>query len=812
LFAAWVLFPVVLLAVCLGCGLLADWAGGRRLAGPLLPAVGLAVVVVVATLTTERSETASWTTPAVVVLAVGGYATSWRRLVALRPDGWLVAAALATYAVCAAPVVLSGNATLLGYYVDTDPAFHLELTTWLLAHGRDLTGVPVYSPSAVTNMLHEYISSSYPLGADVAAGAVRPLSGQDLAWIYQPYMATVMALTPLALSELLRDAVRRRPMRALSAFVIATGGLVYAFYLQASVKEIVVVLLLPTVVVLVVDLVRRPLALRAVVPLAAVVAAGLAVYSVAIVPWIGVPLGVWFVMTAWRWVHEARRGWTWRIAIWPAAALVVLGAAAPFLAGASVFITAAEGVLGQEQHALGNLAAPLSRWQTFGIWPSGDFRYAPTTHTTVAHVLIGVAAASAVLGALWMARRRTFGPLLFLVSGVIADLYLYGQTSPYAASKVLTIVSAPILMAAMLGATALMDYRRRLIGVTAGAVIAGVIAGGVLWTNFLAYHDSSVVPRGRLEELAAIGTRYAHDGPAFYDQWDTLPIYFMRQESVAIPSTWAGPAPLATTTAPPHSTGQPSTPWDTNDLNLSYLQQFRLLVLGRSPTTSRPPADFQLISRGRYYDVWGRTATPKVIEHVPLTRSDGTDPTPASACRAVTAAARVAKANHDRLAYVRRRALPTFVPTRGSHPAAWAPLPTNGFGPTGILAVGQATGAVTGTVDVRRSGRYQVWLGGSHSRKVTVSVAGHAVGSVSHQIGTSGQYTQVGTVQLSAGVQPVRIARPPATLAPGDLLGGDAIGPLVLVANPAAPAVRMVSPGTAHSLCGRALQWVEVVR
>ena len=121
-------------------------AGGRRLAGALLPALGLALVIVVATLATERSETASWATPAVVVLAVAGYATSWRRLLALRPDGWLVAAALGTYAVCAAPVVLSGNATLLGYYVDTDPAFHLELTTWLLAHDTAWRASPSTRP------------------------------------------------------------------------------------------------------------------------------------------------------------------------------------------------------------------------------------------------------------------------------------------------------------------------------------------------------------------------------------------------------------------------------------------------------------------------------------------------------------------------------------------------------------------------------------------------------------------------------------------------------------------------------------------
>ncbi len=806
------LFPVVLLAVCLGCGLLVDWAGGRRLAGPLLPAVGLALVIVVATLTTQRPETASWTTPAVVVLAVAGYATSWRRLAALRPDGWLVAAGLATYAVCAAPVVLSGNATLLGYYVDTDPAFHLELTTWLLAHGHSLAGVPVYSPSAVTNMLHEYISSSYPLGADVALGAVRPLTGQDLAWIYQPYMAVVMALTPLVLGEVLHDAVPRRPMRALAAFVISIGGLIYAFYLQASAKEIVVILLLPVVVFLVLDLVRRPLALRAVIPLAAVVTAGLAVYSAAIVPWVGIPLAAWLLVTARRWVRTARRGWSWEVAAWPVAAAVVLAAAISYAGSASVFLRAAQGVLGQQQHELGNLAAPLSPWQTLGIWPSGDFRYAPLTGATVAHIFIGVATASAVLGVVWMLRRRFFAPLLFLVSSGVAALYLYGQTSPYAASKVLTIVTAPILMAALLGAVALAEYRRRLVGGIVGAVIAAVIVGGVLWTNFLAYHDSSVAPRARFAELAAIGTRFAHDGPALYDQWDTFPLYFMRQESVAIPSTWAGPAPLSTAKAPVHSTGQPSTPWDTNDMASSYVQQFRLLVLGRSPTTSRPPANFQLVYRGRYYDVWRRAATPQVIEHIPLTRSDGTNHTPASACRAVKAAASVATADHARLAYVPRPSLPTLVPTTAQHPPEWGPMPTNGFGPAGILAVGQTSGTVTGTLQVPQAGRYQVWLGGSHSRKVSVSVGGHVVGALNHQIGTAGQSLQVGSVQLGAGPVRVTITRPPATHTPGDLLGGDSIGPLVLVRDPGPLAVHEVAPAQAGSLCGRALQWVEVVR
>ena len=48
----WVLFPLVLLAACMGCGLAVEWVGGWRLPGGLLPAVGLALIIVVATLTT----------------------------------------------------------------------------------------------------------------------------------------------------------------------------------------------------------------------------------------------------------------------------------------------------------------------------------------------------------------------------------------------------------------------------------------------------------------------------------------------------------------------------------------------------------------------------------------------------------------------------------------------------------------------------------------------------------------------------------------------------------------------------------------
>ena len=198
-----------------------------------------------------------------------------------------------------------------------------------------------------------------------------------------------------------------------------------------------------------------------------------------------------------------------------------------------------------------------------------------------------------VLGALWMLRRRTYGPLLLLAGDAVAALFLLSRTSPYAAAKVMMLFSIAAVLTAMLGAVALHDAGRRI----EGWILAVVIGGGVLWTNALAFHDSSVAPQARFKELASIGSRFSGQGPAFYNLWDTYPIYFLRQESTSIPDVNAGPVPLRTG-LPAHDFGQASSAWDPNDLDPAWLQTNRLLILGRSPIIARPPANYQLAYRG----------------------------------------------------------------------------------------------------------------------------------------------------------------------------------------------------------------------
>jgi|ERR1019366_8108584 hypothetical protein len=182
----------------------------------------------------------------------------------------------------------------------------------------------------------------------------------------------------------------------------------------------------------------------------------------------------------------------------------------------------------------------------------------------------------------------------------------------------------------------------------------------------------------------------------------------------------------------------------------------------------------------------------------------------------ITATGALAAREHARLAYVALVSTPTLVPTQAPHPPSWVQTTANGDGDPDLLQLSQQPGAMTGMIRVTTPGRYRVWLEGSLSRRVVVWVGRRLVGSVVHQLGSPGQFLQIGTVYLSAGDQPVLVLRPDSNLAPGNVVPGYAgtgelLGPLMLVRNSDPPAVRELAPQQARSLCGKPLEWIEIV-
>jgi len=134
--------------------------------------------------------------------------------------------------------------------------------------------------------------------------------------------------------------------------------------------------------------------------------------------------------------------------------------------------------------------------------------------------------------------------------------------------------------------------------------------------------------------------------------------------------------------------------------------------------------------------------------------------------------------------------------------------------PRSIVVAGSGRGEARVSVPAR--GRYRLWLQGSFSRAVEVEVDGRRLGSLSYELGNPGQYLPVGEIDLEAGPHLVSIARGKGDLRPGN--GGGYVsnavhfGPLVFSSQAnERREVRHVVPAEADRLCGRRLDWVEVV-
>ena len=205
-----------------------------RFPGVLLVPVGLAPVVVVSQLLTVSGATAELACPVVALGGLAGLVLGRIRLLALRPDPWLTGAALFVFAAYAAPVVLSGAATFSGYGVLGDTAVHFVAIDWLLTEGRTVSG----GPSTYQATLSAYMNAGYPTGAQTALGALRPLSGQDVAWVFAPFLAFVMTLASLSLVALVSTVVDDRRLRAGAVALAGVPSLAYAYTLEGSIKEV----------------------------------------------------------------------------------------------------------------------------------------------------------------------------------------------------------------------------------------------------------------------------------------------------------------------------------------------------------------------------------------------------------------------------------------------------------------------------------------------------------------------------------------------------------------------------------------------
>lgn len=792
---SWILYPVVLAVLCLGCGLVVDRLVAGSLPRALLLPVGFAAAVVIATLLTVLDATSELAAPALAVTALAGFALTFRggRLAALRPSrAWLapLAALAIAYAALAAPVVLTGQPGLTGFVRIVDVGSQIDLARWLVEEGRSLPANP--DDSSYHVLVNRLLSNGYPGGAQAALGATAQVARIDPLWAWQPFMAWMGAMLALALFALLGRAIPHRGARALAGGVAAQPTILYSYALASGIKELAASLCVALAAAVI------AVAPRAAMPAGIAIAAGLCAVNIGIAPWMFVLLAAIFGPRIVAGLRGRERLAPQRRSSWLALVAVVLVAVPA--TGAALKLAPLLRAGGPAD--LGNLAAPVPFWSTIGPWLTGDHRYELSAMGTamVTPILATFVATLATIGFAGAVSRRDRALYAVGLAAVIAVGFVIVQGTAWVELKSFAISGPLIVSLAFAGAATLSGGGwRRWLALAAGlGVVASILAG-----NLLVYRTVPLAPYERHTELEGLGTRYAGQGPALQPSFDEYAAYLLRDEKLIE----LDDVPNEVLRTPP-AEGSVSFEENLDDFSLPFVQRFNLIVLRRGdPLQSRPPSDWQFVESTSYYDVYRRTpSAPVVVTHhaSPGTRS-----------------ARFCETLRDELG----RAGPTAQIAYVAPPAgALLPLPDDVLPPGWIasdedrLARGPGRIPVTGEVD--RGGDYDVWIRGSFGRRVTVSVDGRQIGSLRWRENYPLHYEPLGHLNLSAGTHRFEIVRGGGGILPGtgNEIAAEGIitriGPISLLRRDSRPQVRVVGERAGMAACrgdGR-LDWLEVVR
>jgi hypothetical protein len=805
--SAWLLFPLLLAAASVGCGLLVRRLSGGALSGVLLMPVGFALVVSLCTLGTSNTWFAPATGIAVLVIAALGFAVERPALPTTRRISasllFPAVAALTGFAVVAAPVVLTWTPTWTGFGRIVDTAFQMAFSQHLAEAGRS---VPIGNSSFNETILG-LTGNGYPGGSQATLGAMARVLSTDVAWCYQAYLAFAAAMGALALYALLRRVVTNPLFCCIGAAIAIQPNILYDYALVGGIKELTTASLLLLVAAFLAEwLEERPRSLRSAVGLAPPVAGALAAFSYGALPWAGLILLAAFALSLFQ------RGRLRTLTQWAIAAAGTAILAIPtVISSIKLYGTAKEAVQGVVEVGLGNLTAPIPEISAVGVWISNDYRFPQFAHQSASHafdIAILVLGAIGILGALW---RRRWLIAAFGVSAPVALTYVIAHAGPWVELKGFTITATMFLAMAFAGAGWLATARLRRLQLpvrAAGWVAALVIAGAVLYGNALTYHDISLAPAARYHQLEQIGDRFAGVGPAFFPAFDEYSEMFLRPEHgydlVRPPGLRVRPG--AVDLAP----GQFAFSLDLNQLELSFVEAFPLLIVSRSPLATRAPVNFQLVDRTAEFEVWRRVHAPsEVLVHYPLSGS----PTERDAnfCRGLLGSVRRAGAGAS-VAYVPVGPRPALVPTQVTHPDYWPAI-----GADSLRAIG--AGTVDGALSLPARGRYEIWMPGSVGRPLTLYVDGRRIGSIGYQDRYPGQYLKFATVSLIAGIHHIRLSRGNGSLHPGSGDGPDTasgvVGPLIFSLQQAGDGRVAIVPGAdAERVCHARVgyEWMEVLR
>jgi hypothetical protein len=794
------LAPVAVWVTAVGLGLLAERAARARLANALLIPLGYCVAVVLCLGVYTAGVGDVVLLPILGVLVASGFVLARHELPARLNAGWPLIAGIAAYVLFDLSVIATGHWTFTGYRLEDDVAFELLLARHLQEHG---TAIGTLAPSTAKSFIVSFLSTGYPLGTQSYLGAIGGLLHAELASIWQGFLSSLAAVGAIAAATLSGRTMDRR-LAALAGLLTMSAALTYQYAMQGSIKEVGTAVAILCALALIRSAMLELRGVASAVIVAIPLAAILATYNAAGLPYVLALAGTALVASVLVYRRLPTRDW-----LRPAGLGILVFAvlATPALKTLETFFKVATGgFTGSSASAppLGQLLRPLPLSEVVGVWLQGDYRIQVAPGVSgVAEVVaaVGVLALFA-LGLVRAVRKREPALPMGAVTMGLVLLIVYPKAIPYVQAKLLAIASPIVVLGAAQGVAAI--RARRLLPV---ALLAGTsLAVGVLLSDGLAYHHDPVAPTSRFIAMRDVGHFLGSRGPVLVSEFDEFAKYFAYGTPL-----WVGteyPAPENLVLRSPG--GLYAQSFDLDAETLSFVESFPYILVRHSPAESRPPANFRLVHSNEFYEVWKRTSSPQVLVHLPEQELYGAY-APVS-CQQLQAMVREAPAGASLVLAQSPESIGYDVLHATVRSAGWIE-DAEPYTPDAVTPL--TPGSAGEIVHVAHPGTYQVWVQGSFPRAIRVTLDGRTVGSVDGW-NTPDEWMQAGTVKVSAGAHPLDIFRGGGGLAPGDGgTGNDGgkgeIGHVELVAEQ--PERLSAVPLSAwRRLCGVQADWVELVR
>lgn len=800
----WIVAPIFLLLLSFGVGLLLPFFIRRPINFVVATALGFLVIAILGSLLTISTLIAPHTALIIGVLSLTGFILGFARLRSLvNFDFASMWAGVLTYLAFGLPVIASGNPTWAGWVKLDDPGTFLAITDRLMSVGRTTPELVTSTYSRVIQTIFDPVGAghfSYPVGSFIPFGVTAKLTRVESAWFFQPYMSISAALVAMLFVLILRSYTSNKILLVLIATGATIASTIYSYVMWGAIKEIVILIPIVLFAITIFETQKDPK--RKDNYLFAFVAAT-GMYFIGGAAGFGFILPTFFVAVLLKLFSRNR-----------ILAYFAVGGLAATLAVVTYFLRAGNNAVANILIPIigdtGNLSRALKLTQVAGIWPSQDFRMDPL-HPLLTSLMI-ITATAFVLAGLYFSIKRSLWivpSLLIATLAVVANSYFWGGI--WLTGKAIAVASPVFLLCAGIGAVELWRFAHNARRFTWGrlklhylvSVLVVLVGSGVFISDFITYKNVWLAPFSQVDELRKIGHQFAGEGPTLMTEYSVFGSrYFLRDmDAEAVSELRVHVIPARDGSQVPKGFAA-----DIDLFDHSTIDYFKILVLRKSPTASRPPLNYELAWSGQHYEVWRRVDRNVLIKST-LPLGNNFYPAIVPTCDQVsTYLSTMVEGDKVFVAHRDKDYVIDFAD--GDLPSTW--YPTNPF-TGGVDRVGSGGFSRSFTLD--DTDTYDLSIAGSFPGLLKILVDGVNVFSGRSMVEQNSFLTNtLASVKLAGGRHTVTVLYDKPALLPG----GDVdsrFGPIFLSTQNAGDVkVTEVSTSRLDQLCTRNLDWIAIAQ